>query len=361
MYEFTEGSVTIDVPEYEIQTSRNEVFYNPVMEFNRDVSILLTRCLPPERDILCGMAGTGVRALRYVREAGHRVDANDINPLAVRLISSNAEKNDINITTMNKDINLIDGKYDIVDVDPFGSPVRYVHPIMRLFKKEGHLFVTATDTAALCGSFKNACIRKYGALPLKTAYCHEVGLRILLGFVARCAASWNYGVTPIMSFYKDHYMRVHVYIRRGKRRADESMRHLGYINHCFSCSHRSYSHTPECTCACGNTFNHANPVWTDKLCSGAMLDEMLEEVQRAHVGDKEAMIRFITLLRDEVSIPYHWDSHEMASILRLPAAPLETILSKIRDAGHACSRTHFSPTSFKTDATLADLASIFTD
>gem|GEM_PF-4730886 len=36
MYEFTEGSVTIDVPEYEIQTSRNEVFYNPVMEFNRN-------------------------------------------------------------------------------------------------------------------------------------------------------------------------------------------------------------------------------------------------------------------------------------------------------------------------------------
>jgi len=144
MYTFSEGSITIEVPEYEIQTSRNEVFYNPVMEFNRDTSVLLARCLPPGQKILCGMAGSGVRALRYEKD----------------------------IPVMNKDINLIDGKYDVVDVDPFGSPVRYLHSIMRLFKKNGYLFVTATDTAALCGSFKNACIRKHGASPGTCACAH---------------------------------------------------------------------------------------------------------------------------------------------------------------------------------------------
>jgi tRNA (guanine26-N2/guanine27-N2)-dimethyltransferase len=307
------------------------------------------------------MAGSGVRALRYEKEASHHVFANDINPLATRLISSNAEKNNVDIPVMNKDINLIDGKYDVVDVDPFGSPVRYLHSIMRLFKKNGYLFVTATDTAALCGSFKNACIRKYGALPLKTSYCHEVGLRILIGYIVRCAASWNYGVSPLMSFYKDHYMRVHTHMYRGKRRADESMKNMGYINHCFTCSRRTYSHAPVCQCSCGASFNHAAPVWLGGLCSAPMLESMLEEANDAYSGNMDAMVRFITMLHDEIDIPYYWDSHELASILGLPAPKLDDTISRIREAGHACSRTHFSPTGFKTDATLDELTSIFTD
>jgi tRNA (guanine26-N2/guanine27-N2)-dimethyltransferase len=44
--------------------------------------------------------------------------------------------------------------------------------------------VTATDTSALCGTYKEPCIRKYNAKPYKSEYCHENGIRILAGFVA---------------------------------------------------------------------------------------------------------------------------------------------------------------------------------
>ena len=56
---------------------------------------------------------------------------------------------------------------DYIDIDPFGSPNPFLDSAIAN-KKYVYLAITSTDTSGLAGSYKNACLRKYWALPLHT-------------------------------------------------------------------------------------------------------------------------------------------------------------------------------------------------
>ncbi len=361
MLEFTEGKAVISVPKFDKITSRNAVFYNPLMYFNRDISVLFVDGLSDDYTILCGMAGTGIRPLRYFLESRKRVFANDINPRAADIIKKNAKKNNVILEYFNEDFNVLKGKYDIIDIDPFGSPARYMSAGMRMLRKEGYIFATATDTAALCGSSQKSCLRKYGAHPLKTHYCHETGLRILIGTIVSDAARWGYGATPQLCFYKDHYMRVHVKMVKGKRRAVTSMKQLGFINHCWSCLDRSFSTKPVSVCKCGNNYAHAYPVWGGPINDNDVIERMLSGIENSSIDNKEQIENFLLTLKSEVDIPFHWDAHEISSYLKIPAPKMEKILEVLDKEGHESSKTHFSPTAFKTRATIQQLSRLFRD
>lgn len=351
--DIAEGSVIAKVPDFETVRSSNPVFFNPVMRTNRDVSVALASLLPQGTRILCGMAGSGIRALRYISESGKDVVANDISPLAVENIKSNAALNGLDIETMNVDFNLISRKFDVVDIDPFGSPVRYINPAMRMMKKTGYLFVTATDTAALCGSSYRACVRKYGAYPLNTTYCHETGLRILIGYLAREAASWNYSVSPLACYFTDHYMRVHLRLEKGKRKADDTLRNVGVLHHCPKCKERMFAHHPAETCACGERFIRSYPVWGGNLHEKDMLERMIGISCGPSLSKKS--LRLLELMSGEVEVPYNFDSHEVSRLASIQVPPLEKMLETLAGCGISCSKTHFSPMSFKADAGLYDV------
>ena len=55
----------------------------------------------------------------------------------------------------------------MVDIDPFGTPSPFIESAAISAKAGGMLCVTATDTSALCGTYKEPCIRKYNSMPLK--------------------------------------------------------------------------------------------------------------------------------------------------------------------------------------------------
>lgn len=142
------------------------------------------------------MAGSGARGIRIAREAGVQVVLNDLNPMACDLSRRNAEANGVSCEVSNDDANhfLSDKKFDFIDVDPFGPPVRYLDAAIKALSKKGFLGVAATDTSCLCGTYPRACKRKYDALSLRTDYYDELGLRILLGFIARNAVRYDFGV-----------------------------------------------------------------------------------------------------------------------------------------------------------------------
>ena len=89
------------------------VFYNPVQEFNRDISIACIREFnkmqleerlakgkkvdPEGITILEGLAATGLRSCRYLKEINgiKKLVANDLDPVAVDLMNKNFEHNDI--------------------------------------------------------------------------------------------------------------------------------------------------------------------------------------------------------------------------------------------------------------------------
>ncbi|HSO25912.1 MAG TPA: tRNA (guanine(10)-N(2))-dimethyltransferase, partial [Methanobacteriaceae archaeon] len=245
-----EGLVQIKVPEFDKVSAKAPVFYNPAMELNRDLSILALQKfqmdLGEEINICDAFGGSGIRGIRYALEISgvSHVVVNDISSLAVQFEKENADLNDVqNLEISQNDANLVlrerRGEFDVVDIDPFGTPSYFVDSVANSLKSDSMLCITATDTSALCGTYKEPCIRKYNAVPLKTDYCHENGIRILAGFVALTFAKYKKSVVVKFSHSSEHYMRLYLQVEKGAKQADESLKNMGFIIHCRKCLFRN--------------------------------------------------------------------------------------------------------------------------
>ena len=213
-------------------------FYNPTMELNRDLSILVCQRLinnsnKPVR-ILDGLAASGIRGLRLAKELNGEFDVtiNDWNPDAYILIEKNLEKLKLqNTIALNCNLNSIlsESKFDYIDIDPFGSPVYFVDSAMRSICNDGVIACTATDTATLCGTYPQTCLRRYGAIPIHSIAMKEIGLRILLGFICRIAGIYDKGIKPLVCYAADHYFRVYVKVKNGVSQANNSMKNFSMV------------------------------------------------------------------------------------------------------------------------------------
>ncbi|MDD1672364.1 MAG: methyltransferase, partial [Methanomicrobiales archaeon] len=208
-----EGNTELDVPLVD-ETSQfppitAPIFYNPAMELNRDATILLLSTLKP-LNYLDAMGGTGVRGLRAAQECGIPVTINDHNVGAVDLIRRNVTALGLSCEVTWQDVNVMGSsrRFDAVDLDPFGTPAPYLDSLIRSAQR--YLFITATDTAPLCGAHLKAGMRRYFSRPMNTEYHAEVALRTLLGFVAREIIKYDRGLEPLFCYTQSHYVRIHL-------------------------------------------------------------------------------------------------------------------------------------------------------
>ncbi|MFQ5891611.1 MAG: tRNA (guanine(10)-N(2))-dimethyltransferase, partial [Candidatus Methanofastidiosia archaeon] len=128
LVEFREGKARILAPKFEKLTSRAKVFYNPEMSFDRDLSSLLISSSADRLEVCDALSGTGIRGIRYALECKSKVHLNDLNPKSYKLIKENLKLNNIEAEVSNIDANILlrEIKFDVVDIDPFGSPVYYL-------------------------------------------------------------------------------------------------------------------------------------------------------------------------------------------------------------------------------------------
>src|SRR3990167_2092638 len=159
-----EGKVKLIVPDskkYKLD-SKMPVFYNPVMQLNRDISVILLKALRFNGKALDLMSASGSRAIRLKKETKADVTANDINPSARKLTKKNASLNKVALTITGKNAECKFGSaFDYIDVDPFGTPVPYLDAAVKSLKNNGILAVTATDTSNLCGTYPDACMQEF--------------------------------------------------------------------------------------------------------------------------------------------------------------------------------------------------------
>lgn len=71
-------------------------------------------------------------------------------------------------------------RFSFKDLDPYGCAAKFLDPAVQVVQNGGLLCVTATDMAILCGNTPETCRAKYGSVPLRAKFCHEMALRILL-------------------------------------------------------------------------------------------------------------------------------------------------------------------------------------
>ena len=86
MYVISEGGVEIRVPSMSVSGKTKDVFFNPEMELNRDLTIAVLRAYKQEgmETYLDANAATGIRGTRAALD-GWKVTLVDISPEAVEL------------------------------------------------------------------------------------------------------------------------------------------------------------------------------------------------------------------------------------------------------------------------------------
>jgi len=153
------------------------------------------------------------------------------------------------------------------------------------------LCVTATDTAPLCGAHKKAGIRTILQSLLK--------LNIILrwskgshGAVARTLAKYDKAMTPLLSYASAHYVRLFVSVKKGIKEADESLKEMGFLSHCFNCGDRKWKfglavHLEEKCTVCGHTTSLAGPLWFGRLHEWEFCEKLLAEIEKREF--KEAL------------------------------------------------------------------------
>lgn len=343
------------------------VFYNPRMALNRDATVLFLRALPPDGrplDYLDAMGATGLRGLRVAGEAGVPVTINDRSQRALGLAAENAARLDLAVETVRSDANALmsSRRFGAVDLDPFGSPAPFTDAACRSAVR--YLFVTATDTAPLCGAHLKAGMRRYFARPMNTAYHAEVGLRILLGFVVRELIKYDRGLVPLCCFAREHFLRLHLGLSEGAAAGDETLARIGYVHQCRRCPGRAEQAglLPEPTpCSeCGSETAPIGPLWLGAISDPATIAAMRAAVDGATLAQATALDRLLALLEAELPTATFYDYHVLAKRRGVSPPAIEIVLERLRREGYRASRAHYAGTAVKTDAPLAGVIAAIT-
>jgi tRNA (guanine26-N2/guanine27-N2)-dimethyltransferase len=370
-----EGLTKIQFPEFDKISSEAPVFYNPHMELNRDISILALQTFQKQenQDInVCDLfGGSGIRGVRYKNEINgvDHVFINDISETANEYERHNVKLNNLeDIEIFQHDASMFlrmhRGEFDVIDIDPFGTPSSFLDSAGYCSRRNSLLCVTATDTSALCGTYKEPCIRKYNAKPYKSEYCHETGIRILAGFVALTLAKYSKSIEVKLSHSTEHYMRLYIEVNKGSKKSDECLKNIGYISHCKHCLYREQNKglatsTPDICPECGEKLIQAGPLWLGDIQNAEFISKMIEESENKKLNTKEDVLKLLESCRIEAKSPAtFYDVHKICKILKISAPKLDLVFDSLEKEGFEAVKTHFNPLGIKTDAPIEKVKEI---
>ncbi|GAM22306.1 hypothetical protein SAMD00019534_054810 [Acytostelium subglobosum LB1] len=385
MVSITENSATIQY------NSKKEVFYNPVQEFNRDMSILMIRLFIEQRNkelvekkkepkkvkILEALSATGLRSIRYAKELDgvDYILSNDIEEPAVKSIEKNRDLNNVDknllrpnqgdATTVMYNHRDPQDQFDIIDIDPYGSPCNFLDGAVQAVSEGGLLCVTATDSAVLCGNHPEACFHKYSSVPLKGDFCHEFGIRILLHTIESHANRYKRHIVPILSLSVDFYIRVFVRVYTSPLECKRSFSKLANIFSCVGCG--SYTTVPlgivevegkstkyklpnlgkfldSTTCKfCTKPLQMAGPFWNKSLhnkdaCKTAL--KYIEDHPKAFNTCKRMFGVLTSAFEELEDVPFYFKSDHFTSVLHTNTPSIAIIRSAILNGGYKVSSSH---------------------
>ena len=366
-----EGTTKILVPSSSLTDKvppRDPAFFNPRGKLNRDFSILAYSAFANDFDgpkiFLDGMSGIGARALRVGNEIKsiEKIIANDANPKAVEICSKGAALNNVtNLETSNDEIcrffssySTKDSRGSIVDIDPFGSPAKYIDCALRATVHGGLVSCTATDLQVLHGLFNTACKRRYHGIPIRTEYANEIAIRLILGCIAVIAARLDITIIPLFVENNQHYYRTYIKILIKPDQEEK----IGYICHCNSCGNRVIDYQQKENCnLCNLKMNIAGPLWVGKIFDKNFVNKMLEQVPKFAVDKKCKKTLEKCVLESQMPGTY-FTLDEVASMLKDAPLSLESTIKRIQKNEFCASPTSLNPTGFRTDCSIDKILEI---
>ncbi|XP_074059636.1 tRNA (guanine(26)-N(2))-dimethyltransferase [Macrotis lagotis] len=425
----SEGAARIVFP------NSNEVFYNPVQEFNRDLTCavitefariqLLSKGIqievpgeeklqkvivnlaeseegsmePSSRDqprtatvgnvceeglsVLEGLAASGLRSIRFAKEVpGLRtVIANDASARAVDLIRCNIQLNNVSHLVQP---NLADARqlmyehqrgsqrFDVIDLDPYGSPAIFLDAAVQAVSEGGLLCVTCTDMAVMAGNSSETCYSKYGAMSIKSKACHEMALRIVLHSLDLRANCYQRYIVPLLSISADFYIRVFVRVYTGQAKVKASASKQGFVFQCVGCGsfhlqrlgkavnnggRMKFSAATgppvgsECE-HCGQRHQLGGPLWAEPIHDLDFVGQVLAAISRnpRHFRTAARIRGVLSMVTEELpDVPLYYTLDQLSSTIHCNTPSLLQLRSALLHAGFRVSLSHACKNAVKTD------------
>ncbi|MCJ1334949.1 RNA methyltransferase tRNA(m5U54)methyltransferase [Bachmanniomyces sp. S44760] len=376
-------------------------------------------------NILDALSATGLRAIRYAKEIPEvSITANDLSKAATESIKLNVQHNNVAdrvrsitgdaISHMYRAASESNARrYDVIDLDPYGTAAPFLDAAVRAFRDGGGLLcVTSTDSGVFASvGYPEKTFSQYGGLPLKGPQSHEAGLRLLLNAIASSAARYSLAIEPLVSLSVDYYIRVFVRIKHSpaevKFLGSKTMLVYNCDSGCGAWSTQHLAHTrghmsrknellyrfslaqgpsaaPSCQ-HCGFKTHVSGPMWAGPLHNPYFIQRILDDLptlDQTTYGTVPRMEGMLSIalretLVDSTAIdslkPEALGNENSTGVLRLdPASPdhhpfftIPSTLAKIlhciapSDAqfrgaliglGYRVTRSHCKPGSIRTDA-----------
>jgi tRNA (guanine26-N2/guanine27-N2)-dimethyltransferase len=333
-----------------------DVFYNPKMELNRSIGVLLVSAYFNNRKnsresparLALPLAASGVRGMRIALECPEikkEVFFNDFDENCFKAIKKSLKKNSLESPVFNEDASsflLRHRPFDYIDIDPFGTPNPFLDAAVKSIRSKGIIAVTATDTAPLCGTYTDACRRKYWAVPVRNFLMKEAGLRILIRKVQLAGMQYDKALVPVLSYSSEHYFRAYFIANKSKEQCNNIFRKFKHLR--IDGLEFEARDNPEDACF--------GPLWAGELNDNALLKEML-----AIADPEKEPGKLIRTLAEETKtgvFGFH-ELHEIARKLKSSPPRISTLISWLKKKGYKASRTHFSGTGVKTNACLKEI------
>ncbi|WEW59456.1 RNA methyltransferase tRNA(m5U54)methyltransferase [Emydomyces testavorans] len=233
----------------------------------------------PTFTILDALSATGLRALRYAKEIpfATQVIGNDLSAAAIESIKINIQHNGVQdvvrpntgdacayMSSMlgpqkqNHDGSYF-GKFDVVDLDPYGTAAPFMDPAVQAVADGGMLCVTCTDAGVFASTgYPEKAFALYGGIPIKGLHSHEGGLRLILHALATTAAKHGLAIEPLLclsiDFYARLFVRVHKSPSEAKFTAGKSMIVYNCDSGCGAWTTQRLAQTRKRQGKSGNTF-----------------------------------------------------------------------------------------------------------
>ncbi len=309
------------------------------MALDRDLGVAFVRAL--DRRLGAGWeatAATGVRGLRLLRETSS-FDSflfTETSPRSFEVLQANVA-GDARARAERRDSAgpaLGGAAFDYVDVDPYGSPLRFLGSAIAATRPGGVLAVTATDLPVLAGAQPAACRRLYGAEPVRGRLGPEGALRILLATLDGRVRAGGRGLRPLLAYVGGHHVRAYVELAPSVP-GDAS---VGTIDPGRWDGPPISGRAP------------VGPLWTGPLVAPEIAARLRVPSTAARPRELE---RFLALLREEAEVvrPFYYEANLLAGRLGLARPPrLDDLLRELRELGYRAARTHVRPEGVRTDA-----------
>jgi tRNA (guanine26-N2/guanine27-N2)-dimethyltransferase len=151
--------------------------------------------------------------------------------------------------------------------------------------------------------------------------------------------------------------------RRSAKEADESLREIGFILHCYHCGSRKIVRSllpvkdQKCD-SCGSNMRFAGPLWCGQIWSKPFTEAARVIVSEPEHKINHRLIRMLDLILSELDGPAtYYDLHVISDSEGVNSPSTTKVVELLRKKGFFASPTHFRGTCVRTNADMETIRS----